>query len=696
MAQTYDFVRRDMNNNIPILPKELSWLSFNERVLQEAADSTVPEIQRIRYLGIYSNNLDEYFRVRVADVRRLATFTKGEKRQRYNALLDDIRKKLAVLDESFESTYMAVLKSLRKRRIYLVNEMQLDEKQASYVEKFFQESVFPLLSPFLLTDKMPLVTLSEPEIYFAVKMTLAEECRYGIVQIPSNTLPRFVEIPQPEGKKKKGGHVFIVLDNIIRHCLNDVFMGVFDLQNTEAFTFKITRDAELELGEGISQSLIDKLSQSLKERKKADPVRFSFDQTMPDDMLEVLKKRLKLGVHDTLMSGGRYHNSKDFMDFPNIGPKYLKYSELAATLPKIAKAKNIFESIREKDIGLYYPYHSFSVIINFLKLAAIDPEVRSIQMCLYRVASDSQVVDALINAVRNGKSVTAVVELQARFDEANNIRWAQRLTEAGVQVIFGIPGIKVHSKTILVTRMENSVPRYYSHIGTGNFNEKTARLYTDLSLLTYNQSIGRDMESLFQFLLRNYLRKEYEHIWVSPHSMRPNICKEIDAEIGFAKQGMKSDIIFKCNNLVDDQIIAKLYEASQAGVRIRLIVRGMCSLIPGLKNLSENIEVIGIVDRYLEHARIYIFGNAGAKKYYISSGDLMTRNIDFRVEVTCPIFDQDVQKLIDTIVETQLKDNVKARVLDAKMNNKVSKKGKRKVRSQELLHKQITGLTKVL
>lgn len=684
-----------MSDALPLIPKELSWLAFNERVLQEAANPHVPEIQRLRYLGIFSNNLDEFFRVRVADVRKLAAFSKSEKKQQYKDLLEEIRQKVDHLHELFTDIYLDTLKDLRQRKIYLVDETQLDEHQQAFTSQYFHQTLFPFLSPFLLDENLQLPTLNDQAIYFAIRLTLTDgTVRYGIVQIPSHRLSRFVEIPQRKARKQHGSHVFIVLDNIIRHCLNDLFMGVFEIDHAGAYTFKLTRDSELELGDGISKSLLDKVVQSLQKRKKADPVRFIYDDTMPDDLLDALKKRLNIGVVDTLMPGGRYHNSKDFMAFPDIGPKYLHNPQWPSVPIDISPAPNLFASIRERDIAAYYPYHSFSLVIAFLKNAAIDPNVRSIDICLYRVAEDSQVVDALINAMRNGKQVTAVVELQARFDEANNILWAEQLTEAGAQVIFGVPGIKVHAKTILVTRMENGNPRYYSHIGTGNFNEKTARVYTDVSLLTHHQGIGKDMRKLFEFLQRNYLRKEYDHLWVSPHSMRPNICALIDHEISQAEQGLAAEIMLKCNNLVDDEIVASLYRASAAGVKIRLIIRGMYTLAPDTDSATDNIHAISIVDRYLEHPRIFIFHNGGDKRYFIASADLMTRNIDHRVEVTCPVYDPQAQKLLMTIFETQWKDNIKARVLDGAMSNRFvhRKKGQKKIRSQHVLHKTLTKL----
>ncbi len=681
-----------MQTGLPMIAKELSWLAFNGRVLQEAEDETVPEIQRLHYLGIFSNNLDEFFRVRVADARRLASYGQGEQKQQYSALLESMREMLFLQHQRFSQVYLNTLKALRKHRIYLLHEQQLDEQQRAFVTQYFRQHVFPLLSPFLLDEKLTLPALNDAEIYFAIKLSLADSgVRYSIMQVPTSKMSRFVEIPQRAGAAYKNSHVYMVIDNVIRLCLDDIFMGVFDIEHAEAYTFKLTRDSELELGDGISQSLIDKVSQSLQRRKKADPVRFIYDDNMPDDLLEALKKRLNIGEFDALMPGGRYHNSKDFMYFPQVGPKSLLYPEWPAVQENIVPATNLLASIRERDICLYYPYHSFSTVVNFLKTAAVDPDVRTIHICLYRVSDDSQIVEALTNAVRNGKQVTAMVELQARFDEANNILAAERLTEAGAKVIFGVPGIKVHAKVILVSRMESGSLRYYSHVGTGNFNENSAKIYTDVSLLTYNQDIGRDMSNLFEFLQKNYLRKEYQHLWVSPYSMRPQLQQLIQQEIIHAEQGLPARITLKCNNLVDDQIISLLYQASHAGVEVRLIVRGMCAIIAG-ESFSKNIQAIGIVDRYLEHARIYIFHNNAEPRYFISSADIMTRNIDFRVEVTCPIYDGKAQELLDTIVETQWQDNVKARLLNAEMTNEKVRKGRKKVRSQELLHQALTDL----
>lgn len=676
---------------LSMLPKELAWLAFNERVLQEAADPTVPAIERMRYLGIFSSNLDEFFRVRVADVRRLASFSAGDRKQYLQTLLDDIRERVVELHHRFDDVYYDVLIALRQKHIYLIHEGQLDAGQSIAVRNYYQQRVAPLLCPILLDDQAPIPTLTDTGIWFGIKLRTDNRIRYAVLDIPSHRLPRFIEIPQRAGVKK--GHVFIVLDNIIRHCLRDAFCGVLPIEEADAFTFKLTRDAELELGEGITQSFVDRMTQSLKKRSVADPVRFVYDRRMPQDLLDVLSRKLKIGRFDSVMSGARYHNSKDFMNFPDVGPTSLQYAPLPPIdIARLANFANIFDAIRTNDICAYFPYHSFDLIIRLLKTAAVDPHVRSIKISLYRVASSSLVCEALIGAAQNGKKVTAVVELQARFDEQANINWAQRLTDAGVRVIFGIPGLKVHAKAILIQRTEGSSARYYSHLGTGNFNEKTARVYTDISLLTYDQEIGVDLNNLFEFLRHNYLRIEYRQLLVSPHSNRHALVRLIQSEIDNARNSLPASITLKCNNLVDDQIVERLYAASAAGVKIRLIVRGMCSLIPGKPGLSENIEAIGIVDRFLEHPRIYRFENGGRPRFYISSADMMTRNLDHRVEITCPIYAAHAQQLLQTILDEQWADNVKARVWDAALSNARVNRGTRKHRSQMTLHGVISKM----
>lgn len=667
-----------------LIPKELSWLSFNERVLQEAANKDVPGIQRLRYLGIFSNNLDEFFRVRVADVSRLAAFSSTpEGKEGYKQLLHEIQVKTRRIQARFDKIYIDVLAALRKRKIYLVDEAQLDQRQSEYVEYLFNSTVLPELDPILFDANRPFPRLLDGCLYLAIKITTGDQLRYGLVEVPTDRIPRFLQIPQRKGSK---GKVFIVLENVIRHCIRRMFRGVIEIGSIQAYAFKLTLDAELELGEGINQSLINRVALSLKKRQNnANLERFVYDSSMPKDLLKLLTKKLGLGKYDSIMPGGRYHNTKDFMDFPSVGPASLEYKPLPPLpLPELQGGDvNILDSVRQRDVLLYYPYHSFDLTIELLKTAAIDPAVKSIQISLYRAARHSRVVDALLSARRNDKEVTVVVELQARFDEAANIDWATQLTEGGVHVIFGVPGLKVHSKLVLISRQEKSGQRYYSHIGTGNFNERTSGVYTDFSLLTYDQTIGKDVAMVFDFISYNYRKHNYRQLWVSPHSTRLGVESSIKREIANARAGLPAAITIKCNNLVDASVIALLYEASQSGARIRIICRGMCSLVPGIPGLSDNIEAISIVDRFLEHPRVFVFHNNGSPNYYISSADLMTRNLDFRVEASVPIRDPALQRRIQDILDIQWCDNSKARRIEAHMLNEIHDSGiKSKIRSQ--------------
>ncbi|MFT6288114.1 MAG: polyphosphate kinase [Alcanivorax sp.] len=672
------------------MPRELSWLSFNARVLQEAEDLNVPVIERLRYLGIFSNNMDEFFRVRVAEVRRLISVSSGVTRQQAKDLLAFIEQRVVVLQKWFDKIYTQVLGDLRARKIYMVNERQLDEGQLAFVQEYFTRAVLPELEPILMRDGQSIPSLNDESIYLAVDIRTGENYHYAVVEVPTDRLPRFLEIPKRRGK---GGKVFIALDNVVRACLPQMFRGVLKIDEIEAYCFKFSRDAELEIDTGITQSLIEKMATSLKQRKKADAVRFVYDSQIPPRLLEYLSRRFGFGKYDSKVAGGRYHNSKDFMSFPNVGPKYLEFKPLPPIrIKRLDEPGSLFDSIKKRDVFLYYPYNPFDYIVDLLKTAALDPSVTSIKICLYRVARNSRVIDALVNAVQNGKRVLAVVELAARFDEAANINWAQSLTESGIDVIFGIPGLKVHSKILLIERMEQNGIRFYSHIGTGNFNEKTAKLYTDFTLITRNQSIGKDVYNVFDFLQYNYKRPRYRLLLVSPHSCRPAIMGMIEQEIENARAGYRASMTLKCNNLVDEKLAMKLYEASDAGVEIRLIVRGMCSLLPGVKGISENIRGISIVDRYLEHPRAYVFYNRGKSRYYIGSADLMTRNLDYRVEVLVPVLDEEAQNMIQNILDQQWHDNVKARVLDQNQVNEWvdnKKKGAR-IRSQETIHRYLS------
>ncbi|MCW8126454.1 polyphosphate kinase 1 [Microbulbifer halophilus] len=679
-----------MSDNTPLYPKELSWLSFNERVLQEVEDESVPIIERVRFLGIFSNNLDEFYRVRVADVRRLATFTKGgKKKERFSALLGSINEKVLRLQRRSFSAYSKVLADLDQHNIHLVNEKQLTHRQRVFVEDYFHREVLPELEPFFIDGRHIMPLLNEASIYFAIYLQLEGNAeRFAAMEIPTDVLPRFVVIPPREGKREK---VYIVVDNIIRACLADVFRNVLPIEKAEAYMFKISRDAELELGEHITQNIVDRVAKSLKKRKKADPVRLAHDAAMPEVLLKLVKKRLNMGRYDSYTPGGRYHNSKDFMNFPADSARH-RYKPLK-TLATLPDNESVFDQLSRRDLFFYYPYHDFRAITNLLISAAIDPQVKEIRINLYRVAKNSRVVAALVNAVRNNKKVIAVVELQARFDELANIHWSNELRDAGVHVIYGVPGLKVHCKLISIVREEGGGERFYSHFGTGNFNESTARVYCDFSLLTSDQGLGRDAYDVFEFIQYPHLRPEYRHIAVSPYTNRPALLEAIDREIQAAEAGKPAALFFKCNNLVDSEVIERLYRANAAGVKTRIIVRSMCSLVCETPGLSDNIRVISLVDKYLEHARVYIFHNGGEEKIWLSSADLMTRNLDHRVEVTFPVQDEQHRKTVRKIMELQWSDNKKARVLDAEQSNtRIADNTSRGYRSQDAIYRYLKRL----
>ena len=676
-----------MSNNTPLYPKELSWLSFNERVLQEVEDESVPVIERVRFLGIFSSNLDEFYRVRVADVRRLATFAKGSKnKEQFSELLASINEKVLRLQRRSFAAYTKVLADLDKHHIHLVNEQQLSGRQRDFVENYFHGEVLPELEPFFIDDRETMPLLNEASIYFAIYLQLEDGSeRFAALEIPTDTLPRFVVIPPREGMHEK---VYIVLDNIIRACLNDVFRHVLPIAKAEAYMFKISRDAELELGEYITQNIVDRVAKSLKKRKQADPVRLAHDAAMPEVLLSLVKKKLKMGRYDSYTPGGRYHNSKDFMKFPADSARHhYKPLQPLNTLPE---NESIFDQLGRRDQLLYYPYHDFRAITNMLISAAIDPQVKEIRINLYRVAKNSRVVAALVNAVRNNKKVIAVVELQARFDELANIHWSNELRDAGVKVIYGVPGLKVHCKLISIVRTENGEERFYSHLGTGNFNESTAHVYCDFSLLTSDQVLGRDVYNVFEFIQYTHQRPDYQRIAVSPYTNRPALLQAIDREIDAARAGKRAELFFKCNNLVDSEVIDRLYQANAAGVRVRLIVRSMCSLVCETAGLSENIRVISLVDKFLEHARVYIFHNGGEEKVWLSSADLMTRNLDHRVEVTFPVDDETHRETVKKIMELQWGDDQKARVLDAEQSNtRIANNTSRGCRAQDAIYRYL-------
>jgi polyphosphate kinase len=666
------------------IPKEISWLSFNERVLQEAENKEVPIIERFKFLGIYSNNLDEYFRVRVATLKRLSQFgAKSKTILGYStkATLKKIQEIVLSQNTKFEKIYSGLIRELDNHKIHIINEKQLSTEQTEFVQKYFHREVRTRLMPFLIEKDTELPNLTDDAIYLAIYLLKKEtqRKRFALLEIPTHVLPRFIILPECGDDK-----YVMFIDDIIRFGLKEIFF-IFDFDEFSAYTIKLTKDAELEIVDDISESYIDKLSRSLQQRKWGTPVRFIYDRKMPDELLKMLTKKLNFGPDDVVIPADRYHNFKDFMNFPNLGRKKFYYEPMVPVSHRdIQSGKSILSAIKKKDIMLFFPYHPFDHFIDLLREASIDPYVTGIQITLYRLARNSSVINALLNAVRNGKNVTTVVELQARFDEEANILWGNKLMEEGVKVIYGVPGLKVHSKLCLITRVKNEVIQRYAAIGTGNFNEDTAKIYTDHLLLTTNKKITNEVFKAFNFFNVNYKKDNFYHLVLSPFFLRNKISLLIENEIKNARSEKKAFIYLKLNNLTDNEIINHLYEASKSGVTVRLIIRGMISLVPGLKDISENIKAIGIVDRFLEHTRFMIFCNGGDEECFISSADLMTRNIEHRIEVTCPIFDKSIKSEIRRIFEIQWADNVKARLFDENQSNKFVKPGKNVVNQSQI------------
>ncbi|MFK8036979.1 MAG: polyphosphate kinase 1 [Crocinitomicaceae bacterium] len=646
--------------------RELSWLAFNERVLQEALDTSIPLIERVRFLGIYSNNLDEFFRVRVATVRRLVAigankvegFSGGAEK-----LLTEIKKEVLKQQQLFELAFQAILNELKINGILQANEVNLRPHEQEFTSDYFQEVVRPRIAPIILSDKLSFPHLNDDAIYLAVKMVEFEKqkIRYAVLEIPPS-INRFLVIPKQADEMQK----VILIDDIIRHNLKDIFY-IFNFDKIDAFTFKITRDAELDIDDDISQSFLSKMKKSVELRKDGDPVRMVYDASISIDLLHYLIDKLNLLVGENIIPGGRYHNFKDFMDFPDFGRKELVFPELKPLDHPALKngSKSVIKNLLNQDVLLTYPFQKFQYIVDLLQEAAIDPKVQSIKINLYRVAENSQIVNALISALQNGKKVTVVIELLARFDEENNMHWAKFLEDYGVQVIFGVPGLKVHSKLILIKRKSGNKVQSIVHVGTGNFHEKTAKIYTDYSLLTSDTTIAKEVDKVFKIFKSNIDRSLFRDLIVSPFSSRRKFNSLIDTEIKNAKSGEEAYIKLKLNNLVDSKLIKKLYEAAKSGVQIQLIVRGICAIKP-----VENITIRSIVGRFLEHTRLFIFANAGRPLYFISSADWMERNIDKRIEVTCPIKDKEIKKDLQKMFSLYWADNVKSRVIDANQKNK--------------------------
>ncbi len=665
-----------MFSNKDFINREISWLSFNERVLQEADDPNTPLFERIRFIGIFSNNLDEFFRVRVATVRRMVDLGEDEENLLGDytpvELYDKIQNIVYEQQNKVQQIFVSIREELKQNNIFIINEEELTHKQGVFVKKYFYEKVLPNLVPIMLSKKNKFPYLRDRSVYLAVKLIKKSDpsdFAYSLIRIPGRTVSRFLVLPKVQNKT-----FVMLLDDVIRYCFDDLFF-YFDYDKYQAYTIKVTRDAELDIDDDISKSLIEKMSTSLKKRKTGKPVRLLYDREIPQDLLDFILKKMKLDEEKNAIPGGKYHNHKDFMNFPAIGKKMHYYPKLPPFRHRdLPRHTSILSILRKKDVMLHYPYQTFNHFIDFLREAAIDPQVKEIGLTIYRVAEDSKVINTLLNAVRNGKVVTVVIELQARFDEEANIMWSNKLQEEGANVINGVPGMKVHSKLAWVKRLEDKKYNNYAYIGTGNFHEGTARVYADDGLLTADPRLANEVAMIFDFFKQNYRHYNYKNLLVSPFSMRETFVKHIEREKELAKEGKKGWMILKMNSLIDPGMIQKLYQAAKAGVKIQLIVRGIFGLMPNPEEFGENIQAISIVDKYLEHSRIFLFGNGGDEKMYISSADWMPRNLNRRIEVACPVYDDEIREEVKEMLRIQLRDNTKARILDPQLQNNYNRK----------------------
>jgi polyphosphate kinase len=668
-----------------LINREISWLQFNARVLQEASDPLNPLFERLRFIGIYSNNRDEFFRVRVATLRRLKELN-SERHELLDYSPARILKQIRSIIDEQEQTYMGIYLTIREElaanQIHILSYGDLDEVQLKQVKKYFSESVHPYLFPLMLKDLKGVQGLRDSSIYLVVRMRstnhlLAND--YALVKVPTSRVSRFFVLDQTDERL-----CVMLLDDVIRYNLNEIFQP-FGFDEFDAYSMKFTRDAELDLENDVSKSFLEIMAESLKQRKKGAPVRFIYDKEMPEDVLELILKKFKINKKDILIPGWKYHNFRDFMSFPSIGSADLWDKKLPPLRhPDLPAYQSIFQVVRKKDVMLHFPYHTFAHIIDLLREASIDPRVKSIKMTLYRAASDSNVINALVNAARNGKTVTVFLELQARFDEKANIQWSEKLLEEGVKVIKTIPGLKVHSKLLLIRRKEEGKNVFYTNIATGNYNESTARIYADDSLLTADEAIGLEVGQMFRMFETPYSQFSFKKLIIAPYNVRKHFIRLLNSEIRHARAGKNAWAILKMNSLVDELLVQKLYHASQEGVKISIICRGICVLIPGVEGMSENIQVISIIDRFLEHSRVFVFGNDRKPLVYIGSADWMVRNLDHRFEVVCPVDDPMLKNELIEMLNIQLADNCKARLMNDNATNVYKKPadGEKPLRSQ--------------
>jgi polyphosphate kinase len=671
------------------IPRDISWLAFNGRVLQEAADPSVPLRERVKFLGIFSNNLDEFFRVRVAALNRMKEFSgKGKLNMHMETAPDKILLEIQSIvlqqQERFDEIWRNIYLEMKNEKIFLITEKDLNKDQQKFVQNYFEEEARANIIPLMIQSIPQFPYLREKSLYLGVvlsrKTIEKEEKKFAVIEIPSRVLGRFVILPSPTPDE----HHIILLEDVIRYNLKSIF-SYFGYERYRSWVFKVTKDAEIDIDNDLATSLIEKIEKGLKNRRKGKFVRFIYDKEMDVDLLDFLIKGLSLAKKGTIIPGGRIHNFRHFIDFPDV---FTRKGQRKKPFPHplVGRSTRITDIVMEQDVMLHFPYHSFSTVIDMLREAAIDPEVTAIKVTCYRLASNSKVINALINAVRNGKQVTAMMEYRARFDEEANLEWKVILEEEGVKVIDVIPNMKVHAKLCLIRKTKGIRSIYYGFVSTGNLNEKTATLYSDHCLLTSNRNIMADVNRIFNYMEKwkegHAPLKACRTLIPCPLYLRKELYHMINTEIKSAKNKKPASITLKVNSLSDEELIYKLYEAARAGVEIKLIVRGIFCMMPENKKYRKPVTAISILDEYLEHARVYIFHNQGKEKVYISSADWMVRNLDHRVEATCPVLDPNIRKELKEILDIQLSDNVKARWLDNHLQNLYKKDQSRKVRSQ--------------
>ncbi|MFN5370228.1 MAG: polyphosphate kinase 1 [Bacteroidia bacterium] len=660
-----------MNRKKEYFNRDISWLSFNQRVLQEAEDPSVPLYERMKFLAIFSSNLDEFYRIRVAEWKRLnllVSKTRKNLKENPKEVLRKIDRIVQRHQDRFNKIFWGqIMKELAERNVFIINEKQLSKKQEVFVRTYFEETVKPHIKPMVVAEGKTAPLLDDKSIYLALKLCDFDKpgprkFEYVIVEIPSRKVPRFLALPPENGKQS-----VIILGDVLRLCLQLQYFEEYEI--VEAYSIKLTRDAELQLEDEFSGNLLKKVKKGISARVKGHPTRLLYDKSMPADFLSILSTVFDLNKSD-LTPGGRYHNFGDLMGFPNFGLQGIHYENLPPLrIKSLDDEPSLFDAISKRDYLLHFPYHSYDYVIRFVNEAAVDEKVRSIKITLYRAADHSKIIEALLKARENGKQVTAFIELKARFDEESNIHYAKELEEAGAKVLYSFPILKVHAKMLYVERIEDDKLRRYSYLSTGNFNENTARLYGDTSLFTRDKYMGREVASVFDILADTRIKRAFQHLLVAPDHMRHDLYGMIDREIKNALKGKPAMIFLKLNSLQDRDIIEKLYEASQEGVEVRLIIRGICCLVSGVKGLSENIKAISIVDRYLEHSRVLIFGNDGEPRIFLSSADWMERNLSRRFEVGFPIYQPELKREIIEMMEIQWRDNSKARIINKMQNN---------------------------